>query len=34
MDKCAPNKKFKDGSCFTLDNLQEIAMQYNKMLMI
>ena len=31
MDKCAPSKKFKDGSCFTLDNLQEIAMQYNKM---
>jgi len=31
MDKCAPNKKFKDGSCFTLDDLQEIAMQYNKM---
>jgi hypothetical protein len=30
MDKCAPSKKFKDGSCFTLDNLQEIAMQYNK----
>ena len=30
MDKCAPSKHFKDGSCFTLDNLQEIAMQYNK----
>ncbi len=30
MDKCAPSKKFKDGTCFTLDNLQEIAMQYNK----
>lgn len=31
MDKCAPNKKFTDGSCFTLDNLQEIALHYNKL---
>jgi hypothetical protein len=31
MDKkCAPGKSFKDGSCFTLDNLVEIAENYNK----
>lgn len=29
-NKCAPSKKFTDGSCFTLDHLVEIAMQYNK----
>ncbi len=28
--KCAPNKKYTDGSCFTLDNLKDIAMQYNQ----
>lgn len=28
--KCAPGKKFKDGSCFTLKSLQKIANQYNK----
>ena len=28
--KCAPDKKYKDGSCFTLDSLKEIATNYNK----
>ena len=28
--KCAPSKRFKDGTCFTLENLKDIAMQYNK----
>ena len=27
--KCAPSKKFTDGSCFTLDNLKDIALSYN-----
>lgn len=31
MDKkCAPGKNFKDGSCFSLDNLIEIAENYNR----
>jgi len=29
-EKCAPSKKFKDGSCFTLKSLQLIAENYNK----
>jgi len=29
-EKCAPSKKFKDGSCFTLKSLQIIAENYNK----
>ena len=28
--KCAPNKKFTDGSCFTIDSLKLIANEYNK----
>ena len=28
--KCAPTKKYKDGSCFTLESLQNIAISYNK----
>ena len=28
--KCAPSKKYKDGSCFTLEALKEIATNYNK----
>ena len=28
--KCAPSKSYKDGSCFTYDNLKEIAEAYNK----
>ena len=30
MNKCAPSKKFSEGSCFTLDNLKNIAIEYNK----
>ena len=30
MDKMCPEKSFKDGSCFTLDNLIEIAENFNK----
>ena len=31
MDKkCAPGKSYKDGSCFTLENLVEIAENFNK----
>ena len=31
MDKkCAPGKSFKNGSCFTIDNLIEIAENFNK----
>ena len=30
MNKCAPSKKFTDGSCFTFDNLKTIADEYNK----
>ena len=29
-NKCAPNKKYTDGSCFTLDSLINIAKSYNK----
>jgi len=29
-EKCAPSKKFKDGSCFTLKSLKLIAENYNK----
>jgi hypothetical protein len=29
-EKCAPSKKFKDGSCFTLEALKKIAENYNK----
>lgn len=28
--KCAPTKKFENGSCFTLDNLKIIANEFNK----
>lgn len=28
--KCAPNKKFTDGSCFTIESLKLIASEYNK----
>ncbi len=28
-NKCAPGKKYSEGSCFTLDDLKEIATQYN-----
>ena len=28
--KCAPNKDFSDGSCFTIDSLKLIAEEYNK----
>jgi hypothetical protein len=30
MNKCAPSKKFSEGSCFTLNNLKYIASEYNK----
>ncbi len=29
-DKCAPGKKYTEGSCFTYKNLQAIAEEYNK----
>ncbi len=29
-DKCAPSKKYTEGSCFTFDNLLNIAEEYNK----
>jgi hypothetical protein len=29
IDKCAPSKKFTEGSCFTYDNLKKIADEYN-----
>jgi hypothetical protein len=29
MNKCAPGKQFTEGSCFTVDNLQTIAKEYN-----
>jgi hypothetical protein len=29
-DKCAPDKDFKDGSCFTLESLKLIAKKYNE----
>ena len=28
--KCAPSKKFEDGSCFTYESLKKIATNYNK----
>ena len=28
-EKCAPSKKYTDGSCFTLESLQRIAKAYN-----
>ncbi len=28
--KCAPSKKYSDGSCFTLESLKNIATNYNK----
>ena len=31
MNKCAPNKKYQDGTCFTLDNLHLLAKNYNKL---
>ena len=27
--KCAPSKKYQDGSCFTFDSLKKIANAYN-----
>ena len=30
MSKCAPGKKFTEGSCFTVDNLVQIAEEFNK----
>ena len=27
--KCAPNKSYSDGSCFTLKDLKKIAMSFN-----
>ena len=29
-NKCAPSKKYIDNSCFTLESLKEIAINYNK----
>jgi hypothetical protein len=29
-DKCAPGKKLVEGSCYTIDNLKDIATAYNK----
>ena len=29
-DKCAPDKEFKDGSCFSLESLKLIAEKYNQ----
>jgi hypothetical protein len=29
MNKCAPGKQFTEGSCFTVENLQTIAKEYN-----
>ena len=28
--KCAPNKEFSEGSCFTIESLKLIAKEYNK----
>ena len=28
--KCAPSKKYSDGSCFTIESLKKIASNYNK----
>jgi len=30
IDKCAPSKKYTDGSCFTVDSLKLIASKYNE----
>jgi hypothetical protein len=30
MDRCAPSKKFTEGSCFTLEHLKKLAEEYNK----
>ncbi len=30
MDKCAPGKKYTEGTCFTLDNLKIMAEEYNR----
>ena len=30
MNKCAPGKKYKDGSCFTEDQLRQILYKYNE----
>lgn len=30
MNKCAPGKKYSNGSCFTIDSLIKIAKHYNK----
>jgi hypothetical protein len=30
IDKCAPSKKFEDGSCFSLESLKLIANKYNE----
>jgi hypothetical protein len=30
INKCAPSKKFSEGSCFTYDNLISMAIEYNK----
>lgn len=29
-DRCAPSKKYKDGTCFTYENLQDIGNEMNK----
>jgi len=29
--KCAPNKKYKEKSCFSIDDLKQIAYSYNKL---
>ena len=29
-DKCAPSKKFENGSCFSLESLKLIASKYNE----
>ena len=28
-EKCAPTKKYNEGSCFTLDQLKKMAKSYN-----
>jgi hypothetical protein len=30
MDRCAPNKQFEQGSCFTIKDLENITNEYNK----
>ena len=29
-NKCAPSKSYSDGSCFTLDQLRNMAISFNK----